>query len=124
MKAIIFGANGQDGHYLYRLLEREGIQPIGISRTGGDVLSDVSNPTFVESVVREYRPDYIFHLAATSTTSHDAVFDNHAAVSTGTINILEAVYRHSLDSKVFLAGSAMQFENNATPIDESTPFSP
>src|SRR5205085_129762 len=67
-------------------------------------------------------PDYIFHLAANSTTRHEAVFDNHAAISTGAINILEAAYRHSFQSRVFLSGSAAQFENDGTPIDEDTPF--
>jgi GDPmannose 4,6-dehydratase len=124
MKAIIWGANGQDGFYLKRLLEREKIEVLGISRSGYGLIGDVSDRGFVDEITKANSPDYIFHLAANSTTRHEAVFDNHEAISTGTINILEAACRHSQQSKVFLSGSAMQFANVGTPIDESTPFAP
>ena len=122
MKAIIFGAGGQDGHYLRQLLAREKVESVCISRSGKNVIGDVSDRAFVSGLIDRHQPDYIFHLAANSTTRHDALFDNHAAISTGTINILEGVYRHSPSTKVFLSGSAMQFENNGLPIDENTPF--
>jgi GDPmannose 4,6-dehydratase len=124
MKAVIFGASGQDGVYLRSLLERENVETVCVSRFACDGVGDVSDRGFVDSVIRDRSPDYVFHFAANSTTGHDAVFDNHDAISTGTINILEAVYRHSPGTRVFLAGSAMQFENNGTPIDEHTPFAP
>lgn len=124
MKAIIFGANGQDGFYLKQLLQREDVETVCVSRSGSGLIGDVSSLRFVEEVIKYNQPDYIFHLAANSTTRHEALFDNHSAISTGTINILEAAYRHSSQSRVFLSGSAMQFENNGTPIDEQTPFAP
>lgn len=124
MKAIIFGANGQDGFYLKQLLESKNVETLGISRSGDGLIGDVHDWRFVEEVIKNNQPDYVFHLAANSSTRHEALFDNHAAISTGTINILEAVYRHSRQSKVFLSGSAMQFENGGNPIDEETPFAP
>jgi GDPmannose 4,6-dehydratase len=124
MKAIIFGANGQDGYYLAQLLKREDIEVIKISRHGDGLIGDVSDFQFVETIIKESQPEYIFHLAANSTTRHEALFENHAAICTGTLNILEAVHRHSRDSKVFLSGSAMQFRNDGVPIDENTDFAP
>ena len=124
MKAIIFGASGQDGFYLRQLLDRHNVETIGVSRSGSDAVGDVADRQFVEKLIRNYQPEYVFHLAANSTTRHEAVFDNHEAVGSGTINILEAVYKHSSQSKVFLSGSAVQFENNGTPIDENTSFAP
>jgi GDPmannose 4,6-dehydratase len=124
MKAVIFGANGQDSFYLRPLLESHNIETIGVARSGEGVIGDVSDLQFVEKIIKKEQPNYIFHLAANSTMRHEALFDNHAAISTGTINILEAVYRHSKQSKVFLSGSAMQFENRGTPIDEHTQFAP
>jgi GDPmannose 4,6-dehydratase len=50
------------------------------------------------------------------------LFDNHTAVSTGTLNILEAVRLYSPQTKVFLSGSALQFKNDGSPIDEQTAF--
>jgi GDPmannose 4,6-dehydratase len=124
MKAIIFGANGQDGFYLAELLRRREVETVKISRSGVNIIGDVADWKFVENVIGQKKPEYIFHLAANSTTRHEAVFENQQAISTGTINILEAVYRHSLQSRVFLSGSALQFENIGEPIDEQTKFAP
>lgn len=122
MKALIFGVNGQDGFYLTELLRKNKIETIGISRSKGDLKGSVADQKFVEGVIKNVQPDYVFHFAANSTTRHEAVFDNHEAIATGTINISESVYRHSPKSRVFLSGSAMQFENKGLPIDENTPF--
>ena len=123
MKALIFGATGQDGRFLSALLESSlGAEVLGVSRTGGNVRGDVSDFAFVESVIREYRPEYVFHLAAESSTRHETLFENHGAISTGTLNILESVKLYVPSAKVFLSGSAMQFRNEGQPIDEQTPF--
>jgi GDPmannose 4,6-dehydratase len=124
MKAIIFGAGGQDGFYLRQLLRRENVETIGVSRSGDGVIGDVSDWSLVAELIQTHRPDYVFHFAANSTTRHEALFDNHAAICTGSINILEAAHRESRQTKVFLTGSAVQFENDGTPIDEHTPFAP
>lgn len=121
--ALIFGINGQDGHYLQQLLNKENISVFGLSRNSiTHIKGDVSNYHLVEKLIREIHPDYIFHFAAESTTKHDALFDNHKAISTGTINILESVMRYSPDAKVFLSGSAMQFRNSGLPIYENSLF--
>jgi len=122
VKAIIFGANGQDANYLASLLRARSIDVIGISRSLGNLKGNVADLTFVESLIKNIIPDYVFHFAANSSTAHEALFDNHQAISSGTLNILEAVRRHSQKTKVFLAGSAMQFRNDGNPISEITPF--
>ncbi len=122
MRAIIFGANGQDGYYLNELCRLKGIEAVGVSRSGGWVHGNVSNYEQVEQFVKTYSPSYIFHLAANSTTHHDALFENHGTISTGTLNILEAARIHSPTAKIFIAGSGVQFENKGTPISEVDPF--
>lgn len=123
MKALIFGVNGQDGYYLSQLLSKNDIEVFGVSRTNKQWINgNVGNLSFVEELIKEIKPDYIFHFAAVSTTKHSALFDNHEAISTGTLNILESVKNYCPDSKVFLSGSAMQFQNDGMPIDEATPF--
>ena len=122
MTSLIFGANGQDGYYLKQLCEDKGINSIGISRAGDMLIGDVSDYKQVENLVKDHKPAYIFNLAAKSTTRHDALFENHETISTGTINILESVYRHSRDSKVFITGSGLQFYNDGNPISEDNPF--
>jgi len=121
-KALIFGANGQDGFYLSELLLLNNIEVISISRTSGSILGDVADFGFVENIIKEQHPNYVFHFAANSTTKHTALLENHASISSGTLNILEAVKKHSSDAKVFISGSAMQFKNDGFPINENTPF--
>jgi GDPmannose 4,6-dehydratase len=122
MTAIIFGASGQDGHYLSRLLDQMNIQWIGISRSEGYLNIDISNFEEVSRLVRRYEPHYIFHFAANSTTNHSAWKENHDTISTGSLNILEAVKQFSPSAKVFLTGSGLQFQNNNKPIKESDAF--
>lgn len=120
--AIIFGASGQDGYYLTSLLQSLNIKVVGVSRSEDFVNIDIANYQQVESLIQLHQPHYVFNFAANSTTNHNVVLENNATIVTGTLNILEAVKRHSPNSKVFISGSALQFKNNNLPIDETTPF--
>jgi GDPmannose 4,6-dehydratase len=122
VKALIFGANGQDGYYLSEACRKRQIEVIGVSRSGPWVCGDVASPETVEKLIRSHCPEMIFHLAAASTTSHDSIYENHATIGTGTINILKYVKRWSPGSKVFITGSGLQFINNGQPISETDPF--
>lgn len=122
MKAIIFGANGQDGYYLHELCKLNGIEPVGVSRTGDWLYGDVACYDQVERLIKQHLPAYVFHVAANSTTRHDALFENHETISTGTLNILEAVKRDCPEAKVFIAGSGVQFRNTGNPISENDEF--
>lgn len=123
MKAIIFGITGQDGYYLNKLLLEKGIEVIGVSRSNPKYIQGCAgNFEFVDNLIKKNKPDYIFHLSANSTTSHEALFENHQEISTGTLNILESVKNYCRNCKVFLSGSAMQFKNCGLPIDEKTEF--
>lgn len=123
MSAIVFGINGQDGFYLSRILENQGIPVIGVSRTIGSwIRGNVADYIFVKEIISKSKPDFIFHLAANSSTRHDVVFENHETISTGTLNILEVVYHFSPGTRVFLSGSGLQFVNKGIPISEKDPF--
>jgi GDPmannose 4,6-dehydratase len=121
-KAIIFGASGQTGTYLGEVLDRRGYDVIKSSRTSSSCPVDIADFVGVEKLIATQRPDLIFHLAARSTTRHEALFDNHDAISTGTLNVLEAAKRHVLGARVFITGSGVQFVNLGKPINEETPF--
>jgi len=121
-KAIIFGSNGQDGYYLSELLKINGINVINTSRKCGDFTGNVGDYNFVKNLIEDFTPEYVFHFAANSSTRHEILFENHVTISTGTLNILEAVKLYSEKSKVFISGSAMQFKNTGEPIDENVIF--
>jgi len=122
VKALILGASGQDGFYLTELCRAKGIEPIGISRSGNNIRANIADYRDVEQLIIAHRPDYVFHLAANSTTRHDALFENHDVISTGSVNLLEAVRRHAPMTRVFITGSGVQFVNRGIPISELDEF--
>lgn len=123
MKAIIFGINGQDGFYLDEVCRENGYEVIGVSRSAGNWLQgSIAEREFVFDLIKKNQPDLVFHMAARSTTRHDALFENHETISTGTLNVLEAVKLFSPHSRVFITGSGVQFVNKGKPIHESDPF--
>ncbi|MBE9175110.1 GDP-mannose 4,6-dehydratase [Synechocystis salina LEGE 06155] len=122
MKALIFGSSGQDGFYLSQLCKKNGIDPIGLSRSDKIYACDVSDYNQVKETIIKYKPNYIFHLAANSTAKYEALFENHHTISTGTINVLDSVYKYCPSARVFITGSGLQFQNEGKPISEDTPF--
>jgi len=121
--AIIFGINGQDGHYLEQILHQDEFEVIGVSRTKGNFIQgNVADFKLVSDLIKQHQPEFVFHLAANSTIRHDVLFENHETISTGAINILEAVYKYSASTKVFLSGSALQFVNIGLPLKETDDF--
>ncbi len=121
MTAIIFGAGGQDGVYLTELLNQKGFTVIGITRNENSI-GNITDYSSVSKLIKDKQSDFVFHLAANSTTRHDALFENHAVIATGTLNILEAVKNFSPQTKVFISGSGLQFKNEGNPIKETDPF--
>lgn len=103
-KAILFGAGGQDGYYLSKILERDGVTVYPFSSKE----CDVGVQGIVYHHIAAINPDFVFNLAAVSTTAHDAIWDNQRAIVNGSLNILEAVRIYCPKSKVWLAGSILQ----------------
>jgi GDPmannose 4,6-dehydratase len=121
MKALVFGSNGQDGYYLKEKCCENEVEVVPVSRSV-DIIGDVSDLECVKHLVSQHRPDYIFHLAASSTTKHRALFDNHQTIATGTLNILEAAKEFAPSAKIFITGSGVQFKNTGQPINENDEF--
>jgi GDPmannose 4,6-dehydratase len=96
---------------------------IGVSRSDGPwTRGDISHFAEVENLIAANKPDFIFHLAANSTTSHEALFENSETIVTGTLNVLEVTRRYAPAAKVFITGSGLQFRNSGKPINEQTEF--
>jgi len=125
MKALIFGVNGQDGYYLSESCRRRGIEVVGISRSGSGenhIRVDISSYEQVKALMEYHVPDFVFHLAAHSTTHHSALLENHHTICTGTMNLLESALKYSPRTKVFITGSGLQFVNTGCAISEKDPF--
>src|SRR5262245_10199472 len=68
--AMIFGAGGQDGTYLCRILEAEGTCVVKVTRTsvqfGAEVWPPVAlaDPAAIQRLLVHFRPEEIYYLAA------------------------------------------------------------
>lgn len=123
MKAVIFGINSQDGFFLSQLCQQNGIDVLGVSRTAGQWMQgSVSDADFTEMIIKHNNPDYVFHLAANSTTRHESIFENNLTIGNGTLYIMEAVKKFAPKAKVFITGSGLQFVNEGRPIKETDVF--
>lgn len=141
MKVLIIGSAGFVGghliHYLGSLpyievfaskLSNEKVEIQGISAI--NILNlDILNNNEVESTLKKICPDYIIHLAAQSSVAFSwkepALTFNINLI--GTINILEAIRKTSIHSRILLIGSAEEYGNirpGELPISESRNISP
>lgn len=143
-KALITGITGFAGSHLAEyLLARGDVEVYGTirwrSRTENiDPVKDQVNliecelrdAISVDNVVREVKPDLIFHLAAQSfvPASWNSPADTLTANTLGQVNIFEALRRHGLtETRIQIACSSEEYglvHEDEVPIKESNPLRP
>lgn len=139
--ALITGVNGQDGSYLAELLLSKGYHVVGTTpnrntdqdrilhiRENIDIVeANLLDQGQVEDMLRKYKPDEVYNLAARASSSELWT----QPVLTGELNalavarILDAIRK--IDHKVrFVQASSSEIFGNATetPQTETTPFHP
>jgi GDPmannose 4,6-dehydratase len=139
--ALITGVNGQDGSYLTEFLLSKEYRVIGTTpdqNTDQDrirhlrekieiVETDLLNHSLLEDVLREFKPNEVYNLAARASSND---LWTHP-VRTGELNalavtrILDAIQR--IDDKIrFVQASSSEVFGNTTevPQTEATPFHP
>lgn len=141
-KILITGATGFAGsHLAHYLSTKKEYNLFGtyVSENSKLVLSDIPGPSFIrlnlldaDSVfnsIKEIKPDEIYHLAALSAPGES--FEDPVRVLTNNIeaqvNLLEAVRRLNLNSKILIVSSAEIYGKvvlKDLPIDEETPLNP
>ena len=143
---LISGISGQDGSYLAESLLKDGYEVHGLVRRSSLEAPHVKltrisaimdrltlHPCSLESqtalfeVVREIKPDYLYHLGAQSFVSYD-IDQEYATLDTNlgsTHALLSAVMRFAPHCRFYFAASSEMFGNAETsPQNESTPFNP
>ncbi len=141
-KVLITGITGFVGSHLAEYLLSLNMQVYGTvkRRSRFDYIEDIKNKLkliecdvidsySVESAVRDAQPDYIFHLAAQSfvPTSWRSPLETLHTNIDGTLNILEAVRKLDLDSRIQIAGSSEEYGMvypDEVPIREENPLRP
>jgi GDP-mannose 4,6-dehydratase len=90
---------------------------------------DLRDPQSLQDVVKQAKPDYVFHLAAQSypKTSFESPLDTYETNIQGTSSLLEALKIHSRDAKIHVCASSEVFgrvPKEKLPIDEECSFHP
>ncbi len=141
-KALITGITGQDGSYLAEFLLEKGYEVIGMVRrtsttnfdrikhiqdklilVSGDLLDEIS----LINILKEYRPDEVYNLAAQSfvpTSWKQPVFTGEVT-ALGVTRILDAIRIVDPSIKFYQASSSEMFgKARESPQNENTPFYP
>ena len=141
-RALITGITGQDGSYLAELLLDEGYEVIGMVRRSSTVTferiahlqdriatvpGDLLDQASLIDVLRTYRPDEVYNLAAQSfvQTSFGQPVLTGDVTALGVTRLLDAVRIVDPDIRFYQASSSEMFGKVAeVPQKESTPFHP
>ncbi|MDP3705753.1 MAG: GDP-mannose 4,6-dehydratase [Legionellaceae bacterium] len=135
MKAIVIGSNGQDGTFLVRHLLQRHYEVAGVGRqpqSRWDISSskfsyyqvDLEVQGVLSTVLSEYRPDVIFHVAAVHTSAGGQYEPHFRAMMTVNVasvhDVLEYMRLHP-QVRLCYASSAKVFGSVLPPhIDENT----
>jgi GDPmannose 4,6-dehydratase len=139
--ALITGCSGQDGSYLAELLLSKGYEVHGIVRRSSTSntsridhiksklhlhYGDLADNEPTSSLIREYKFDEIYNMAAQSHVGVSFENPDYTADITalGAARILEAIKVSSLKSKFLQASSSEMFGSAKPPQNEQTPFDP
>lgn len=143
-KALICGISGQDGAYLAQLLLSKGYTVCGTSRDAqissfqNLVHLAIRDQVKLESmalndfrsvlqVLTKIEPDQIYNLAGQTSVglSFEQPVETLESITTGTLNLLEAIRFLGVPIKLYNAGSSECFgDSGETAADETTPFRP
>ena len=117
---LVTGCNGFVGFWLIDILSNKGYDVIGLDNSENSNVSgikyrkvDILNLQAVADVIKEFKPDYIFHLAAISYLPEaDKSPRNSLMINIlGSVNLFEAVKEYSPKSKLLYVGSSKQYGN-------------
>jgi len=137
MRALITGVGGFVGRHLLRHLQDAGDDVWGLGRAG-DVLgldpsqmrhTDLSDRADVEQVLREVKPDAVYHLAAQSSPA-ESLAGPWATICNnlhGQLNLLEALLSAGQRPRVLVIGSSDEYglvRPDEVPTNESVPLRP
>lgn len=142
--ALITGITGQDGSYLTEFLLAKDYKVHGIMRRASSFntqridhifshpnlklhFGDVTDALATDDIIKNLQPTEIYHLAAQSHVKVSFDIPRYTAEvdAIGTLNLLEAIRKHSPESKLYNACTSELFgKAQEIPQKETTPFYP
>lgn len=148
MRALVTGVAGFAGSHLAELLLSHGVEVYGLIMPGGSrdnlqgirgdaerarilhlIETDLAQEERLADIVREVRPDRVYHLAALSSVrqSLESPGATLRVNVLGTRNLLEAVRRAGMAPRLLLVSSAEAYGESASlprPLHEGDPLLP
>jgi len=127
VRVFITGIGGFAGRHLAALCRAEGAEVSGLSRTQGEGVhsGDLGDREAMQRILRESRPDIVFHLAAEIASADEALL--HRSNVVGTRNLLEAAAALPEKPRVLVASSSAVYGRgpvDGEPIREHAPLTP
>lgn len=141
-KSIVVGYAGQDGSLLMNDLKQRGDKIIGIGRTNSlfpkdflnDSINDITKANEAYQLIKSFKPDEIYYLAAYHTSSEVAtsqvrLYEQFEAAQSvhvsGLLNCLSAIVDESPKTRLFYASSSLIYSGEHGKVqDEQTPITP
>lgn len=133
---LVTGGAGYVGSHACRILAANGYRPVTLDnlstghrwavKWGPLEVGDIADHTLVTALIAKYQPIAVMHFAALSLVGESAAqparyYETNVA---GTLSLLQAMQRNSLDRLIFSSTCATYGEPDSCPIDESTTQSP
>jgi GDPmannose 4,6-dehydratase len=149
-RALITGITGQDGSYLAELLLQKGYSVAGVVRRTSSIereridhlhlidselerskidllYGDLGDSSSLNRILRTWRPDEIYNLAAQSHVRVSFDIPEYTADidGVGVVRMLQAILDVGIDARFYQASTSELFGLTSTaPQNESTPFNP
>lgn len=142
--ALVTGIGGQDGAYLADLLLKKGYRVLGAERRSSRPANarlhalgiaervemidfDLVEQSSIIRMIRNYKPDEVYNLAAQSfvSSSFEQPIYTANVDALGVVRLLDALRTFSPESRFYQASTSEMFGKvRETPQTESTPFHP
>jgi GDP-4-dehydro-6-deoxy-D-mannose reductase len=134
MRVLVTGIDSFIGSWLGEALERRGDEVVGVTRRsdtagGARRVADIRDGKEIARIVRETKPERIFHLAAQTNPKRSLAepVETIEINVAGTIHVLEAARLHAPDARVLSVGSSAEYGETgrgAGKLSESMPLVP
>ena len=101
IKAMIVGSAGQDGYYLGRSLLRDGVEIVGITRSGVLLPCETKIRPFclldsdsVSSLIKEVKPEQIYYLPAYHQSSETKLENTNVLLMLNLPKLFKFIQKH------------------------------